>query len=73
MQVSTEEGKVAAVCVALRSAMSAASPDMYLKPLATSHAIQGDPESALLLIKQAKEAQLAREASSGHTSTSGGL
>ena len=70
-QVSPGEGKVAAVCSALRASMLASSPDLFLKPLATSHAIQGDPESALLLVKEAKEAQLAREASCGEASTPG--
>jgi hypothetical protein len=51
--------------------MLASSPDMFLKPLTTSYAIQGDPESALILIKEAKEAQLAREASNSQASTSG--
>ena len=71
MQENLEEGKVALVNRALQSAMRSQTPELYIKPLLTSHATQGELEEALSLIKDAKECQLAREASNGQASTSG--
>ncbi|KAK9849951.1 hypothetical protein WJX84_009719 [Apatococcus fuscideae] len=50
--------KVEVVSTAIREALQAASSDAYLRPIVTSHAINGDLEGALAAIKAAKEAQL---------------
>ena len=59
------EHKVAAVARALRDAMRAAGPRAYLRPLLTSHVVLGELEAALALVRDAKEADLAREAGGG--------
>ena len=56
---------------ALQRALRNRSLELYIKPLLTSHATQGELEEALTLIKSAKEAQLDREASNSQASTSG--
>ena len=55
--------KVEAVCGALRIAMEGAGREAYLKPIATSFAVLGRVDEALLLVKAAKEEQLAHQAS----------
>ena len=50
--------KVAAVASAIQQALQGADSGRYLKPMLTSYAVQGNPEGALALIKQVKEAQL---------------
>ena len=71
LQEGLHESKVALVNRALQKALRRRSPELYMKPLLTSHATQGELEEALQLVKDAKEAQLAREASNGEASTSG--
>lgn len=71
LQIDSKGSKVALVNRALQGAMRSRDPELYIKPLLTSHATQGELEEALTLIKDAKEAQLAREASNGQASTSG--
>ena len=53
------EGKVAAVTEVLRAALQALNARMYIRPLLTSYSALGDVHSALRLIKDAKEEQLA--------------
>ena len=72
-QAEQKGQKVKATVSALQAAMRSRGPDLYIKPLVTSHASQGEMEEALTLIERAKEAQLEREASNGHASTSGAL
>ena len=67
-----EGGKVDLVSAALRDAMTAVDAELYLKPILISHASQGQLEVALALLKDAKEAQMAREASHSQASTSSG-
>ena len=50
--------KVEVVSTAIREALQAAGSDAYLRPIVTSHAINGDLEGALAAIKAAKAAQL---------------
>lgn len=71
MQVVLAGEKVAQINKALQRAMRARSPKIYLNPLVTSHATQGQLEDALSLIKEAKEAQLKRESSNSQASASG--
>ena len=52
--------------------MMAVDAELYLKPILISHAGQGQVEVALALLKDAKEAQMAREASHSQASTSSG-
>lgn len=54
-----ETNKVTAVARALRSALTAADPARYLRPILTSHAILGDLPAALDLVKTRREAELA--------------
>lgn len=71
MQGKTKGQKVTLTNKALQVAMRSKDPDLYLRPLVSSHATQGELEEALSLIKEAKEAQLEREASNSLASTSG--
>ncbi len=59
--------KVAVVSSAIRQALQGVSAAAYLRPIVTSHAINGDLEGALAAIKEAKEAQLRSSASGAHT------
>ena len=67
-----EGGKSGLVCSALRDAMLAVDAELYLKPVLISYASQGQLEVALALLKDAKEARMAREASHSQASTSSG-
>ena len=59
--LAEQEGKVAAVTKALRAALQALNARMYIRPLLTSYSTLGDVHSALRLIKDAKEEQLASQ------------
>ena len=59
------KGKLAAVARALHDAIRAADPRAYLRPLLTSHVVLGELEAALALVRDTKEADLAREAGEG--------
>ena len=63
MQASMPEDKIGAVAKALRAALLASDKGHahFLRPILTSHAVLGDLEGALALIKQVKESQLATE------------
>lgn len=58
---AVEEGKVAAVSRAVSDALVAIDAAAYLRPLVTARTTLGDIHGALQLIKDAKEAQLARD------------
>ncbi|CAK0773220.1 hypothetical protein CVIRNUC_004042 [Coccomyxa viridis] len=66
--VAEQQGKVAAVTVALREALTALDAKLYVRPLLTSYSALGDVHGALRLIKAAKEEQLAADSqqSNGH-------
>eukprot|EP00887_Chlorella_sp_A99_P002271 scaffold10.g2271.t1 len=55
------EGKVAAVCAAVREALMEGGQPTRLRAVLTSHAKCGDLEGALALIKQRKEAELEQQ------------
>ncbi len=57
--LAVRESKVAVVTKALRAALQALDTRLYIRPLLTSYSALGDVHSALKLIKDAKEDQLA--------------
>ena len=57
--MAEQQGKVAAVTMALREALTALDAKLYVRPLLTSYSALGDVHGALRLIKAAKEEQLA--------------
>lgn len=63
MQASVPEGKIGAVAKALRAALLASGKGQahFLRPILTSHAVLGDLDGALTIIKHVKESQLATE------------
>lgn len=59
--MAEQQGKVAAVTMALREALTALDAKLYVRPLLTSYSALGDVHGALRLIKAAKEEQLAAD------------
>ena len=59
--MAEQQGKVAAVTMALREALTALGAKLYVRPLLTSYSALGDVHGALRLIKDAKEEQLAAD------------
>lgn len=56
---------VAQACRAMQQAIRSAGGEHYLRPLLTSHLLQGELVAALALIKERKEAQLSASTSGG--------